>query len=258
MWGYRAMFPTLSCFSRLLSLQIQPFLKEEVLSFLQQTHNKKQQHNPHHISHCCCVCRTWCLITAVPPRHCRYNIGTAWWKSSIRYIKVAVSPRIGWKNPHWVICCGEERNTWSLLEQSTDIVLDPYMQCIRYGFVGMLSTGVAYTNVFSFSLPFLYPRKQKQKHQNSIFRLYSPQRAQWAQTPIQNSSKHSQCQSILLNFQPECSSIFMCLLYENSAIWMMEYKPLSHPSVVAGMVPWGHRGDERQCFWAGRRKVDVF
>lgn len=59
------MFPTLSCFSRLLSLQIQPFAKEKVLSFLQQTHTKKQQHNPHHICHCC-VCHTRCLITAVP------------------------------------------------------------------------------------------------------------------------------------------------------------------------------------------------
>lgn len=42
------------------------FSKKKVLSFLQQTHTKKQQHNPHHISHCCCVCRTRCLITAVP------------------------------------------------------------------------------------------------------------------------------------------------------------------------------------------------
>ena len=122
---------------------------------------------------------------------------------------------------------GEKRSTWSLLEQSTDIFLDPYMQRIRYGCVDMLRTGVAYTNVFSlfcfFFFTFIYPRKQKQRHQNSIFLLYSPQRAQWAQTPIQNSSKHSQCQSVLLNFQPECSSIFMCLLYENSTIWMMEY-----------------------------------
>lgn len=107
-----------------------------------------------------------------------------------------------------------------------------------------------------FCPPFLYPTKQKQKHQDSIFLLYSPQRAQWAQASIQNSSKHSRCESVLLNFQPEFSSIFMCL-YENSTIWMMEHKPLSHPSVVARMLARGHKGDRRWCFW-GRRQVVVF
>lgn len=188
------------------------------------------------------------------PPHRHYNKGTASWKSSIRYIKVAVSPRVGWKNPY----LGDFWRRKEYLKFAR--TKHPYCSWSLHAVHQAWTWGHAENRcgidkpVFP---PFLYLTKQKQKHQNSIFLLYSPQRAQWAQTPIQNSSKHSRCESVLLNFQPECSSIFMCLLYENSTIWMIEHKPMSHPSVVARMVARGHKGDGRRCFW-GRRQVVVF
>lgn len=186
---------------------------------------------PNHISYCCCVCRTWCFITAVPldisvttkvPRAEKAALATSklqsvhasagrthigwifflffFWRKE-KYLKFARTKHryFPWSlhAAHQVWMCGHAENRGGI------------HKCIFL--------------VLFFFFTFIYPRKQKQRHQNSIFLLYSPQRAQWAQTPIQNSSKHSQCQSVLLNFQPECSSIFMCLLYENSTIWMMEY-----------------------------------
>lgn len=53
--------------------------------------------------------------------------------------------------------------------------------------------------------------REKKNNRNSIFLLYSQPGAPVSPTPIQNSTKNCQCWCPLLNFQPGCYSIFVCM-----------------------------------------------
>lgn len=75
--------------------------KKKVLSFLQQTH-KKRQHNPEPYFLLLLCLSHMVFHHSSSPRHLRYNKGASRRKSSISYIKVTVSPCVGWKNPYRV------------------------------------------------------------------------------------------------------------------------------------------------------------
>lgn len=103
---YLATVAWLSCnvcrpllFQQALSLSIQPFLKEKFVLFCSNHRARNNNIIPPYSPLLSRLSRAVSHHSG-SPRHRRYNKGAARWKSSIRYIKVAVGPRVGRKTPY--------------------------------------------------------------------------------------------------------------------------------------------------------------